>query len=536
MKIKRRDATFFMAGGIGLAMIGEFKFTGDDPIPTFASREKLAKAERRLRQEGQAVQLLGDQNGGDFSFVKDASSELACIPPQLRAKQTMFVPVCGDETGRSGAWVRLVKKDIRPEWYGSGRRDVDDSLALQAAFDEIGRIGRRVVLSGQYLISRRVEIVGKRGFEVVGDGMILAASRMPVQSDFQCLLISDCEDFLISGITVDGNRRSRVPAETSAHAMELRSCRRYVLQRVTLLNSVTDCLYISSASKEVADTSRHNQNAFFIDCRFENGFRQGVSIIQGRGIRFTRCRFAGTNGAAPAAGCDLESNERDVDGAIQNVVFEHCKFETCAGYGLLVASAKKPNLIDVKNCEFVNNRKGAVSWNGDRGALIDCNFEGFDGATAERGLIDIGASSTAGRLAIVRPSFSSIRNQDAGHPLLYVHRIAKGQVRMESAMNVSASHVVNFRAEDCRILGGQFSAAGYSAFVLSGAQGAIVGAEIRAQAYPCVQVTGDGCAIERCQFIDGSPSATGEFIEWNSKGGVIRDNRFIPSGSRRATL
>ena len=536
MKFTRRNAAFFMASGFGLTLNGGKTLFSADVIPTFPCRDSLARADYRLLPKGSAARLLGDEIGGDFKFVKDASLYLARIPPLLRGVQTMIVPLFGDETGRSGAWVRLGHEHIRPEWFGSGRRGVDDAFALQAAFDQIGRGGRRVFLSGQYVISRRVEIVGKKDFEVFGDGSIVAASSMPVRSDFQCLLVSDCQDFSIAGITVDGNRRRRTPAETAAHAMELRSCRKYVLQRLTLIDSVTDCLYIATASNEVGDISRHNQGAHLVDCRFENGFRQGVSIIQGRDIRFTRCRFAGTNGTPPAAGCDLESNERDVEGAIRNIIFEDCIFENSAGYGLLVGSARKPNSIDVRNCRFVNNRKGAVSWNGDRGRLIDCSFEGFDGAIAERGLIDIGASPKAGGLSVVRPAFSSLRNQDPGHPLLYVHRLSKGQVRMDGARSVSASHIVNFRADDCQISGGQFIATDASAFAFSGARGSMTETEIQAEGYPCVRVSGDDCHIEGCELIGGLPSVDGPLIQWNGKGGGIRDTTFVASGRAGAAV
>ena len=539
MKVTRRALTGLLTGAtlnpfggristlVGLGEIAEI----------YTSRAALSGSGRHPSSEGRCARLIAGRGSGRFQFMADASHYLNSFPEDIRHLQTMVVPLSQDKSGRSGGWARLTEGELRPEWFGAGHGDADeDASAMQAMFDSIGRDGDSVVISDFFYVSRRLHIVGKRKFKIQGTGTIAARQGMAVESDFQCLLISDCEDFLIRDITVDGNRVGRRPAEVAAHAVELRSCRRFRLEGVAVINSVVDCLYIASAGRDVGDYTRHTQDADFVNCRFEDGFRQGVSIVQGRSIRFSGCRFAGTRGTAPAAGVDLESNSGDIRHAVRDISFEDCVFENCAGFGLLVASAKVPTGIHLSRCRFLGNRKGAISWNGNGGSIIDCSFEGFSGRTAERGCIDVGAAKEGGGVEIVRPRFSSVRHQDEAHYLVYVHRAAAGRVRIVDAERLSATHVANFRADACEIVGGDFHLLGEASILLGGSRNAVRNAQFDDAGARCLLISGTDCTIERSTFTAPHLPELGAIIRCYGGGSItIRNNRFVaPEGARGA--
>lgn len=482
---------------------------------SFASLEELAEA-GRVAQFGDEADV--DQAGveGRFTFTSDVGRALQEILRPLGSNQSMAVAAPRREGAPPGYWLRQVDEELRPEWFGAvGRSDgaADDTRALQVALSAVGLVGRRLRVSGRHTISNRLVISQRTNFSIYGGGEIVAAPGMPVRPDFQCLLISECSDFLVEDLAIDGNRQSRTPRETSAHTIELRSCNNFEFRNVQALNAVADCLYVACTSVDVADPGRHSSAALFSRCVFANGFRQAVSIIQGRSIRFENCRFAGSNGTAPSAGVDLESNSSDIDHAIQGVSFADCLFEENEGYGLLVASAKTPIDISATNCLFRENLRGAVSFQGRGGRLTDCGFEGFDGAKATRGCIDVGAAPEAGHLEIVRPRFSGIRNPSIAHFQVYVHAMNRGHVRLVDAAMQRGAFVAYFRGAGCHVSGGTFEGSPAGAITLNGSDCAVTDASFADFSGDIVRISGDRANVGACSFTDPA---------FNDERGIIR--------------
>ena len=439
-----------------------------------------------------------------------------------------------------GDWLGLTQASIRPELFGAASaatRDGDDTAALQAAFDALGTDGDEIQLSRTYRISRRIAVSGKKNFRVTGGGAIVASAAMPVASGYQCLFLEDCSDFEIEDITIDGNRTDRAAREVAAHAVELRSCRRFALRGVRITNSVTDCLYLSSANADRGNRARHSHQADFIDCEFDRGFRQGVSIIQGNHLRFTRCRFANTQGTAPQAGIDLESNAEDLPGAIHDISFEECTFEGNAGYGLLVGSAHTPVGITASRCTFKDNGAGAVSFNGRRGELSDCVFSGFPAAAALRGCIDVGASAGAGDLEVRRARFVDMGRQGPDHYLLYVHRASGGRVRLIDTYDSAAPYIAALRAAGCEVIGGRFAGAAPAAIALLGDRCAARGASFAGSAGEVIRIAGKGCEVSACSFEDRTGTGRGGAIRVLEGASVaITNNRFRGSARGGAAI
>lgn len=477
----------------------------------FASLADLATA-GRTAHFGQEAVLREAGIEGRFTFTRDVGKALQTILDPLAGKQSMAVAAHGSTDSVRGYWARQVGENLRPEWFGAAGVG-DDTESLQAALSAIGLLGRRLLVTQRHTISDRLVISQKSDFTISGGGELVADARMPVRSDFQCLLLSHCSRFLIENLTIDGNRAERPAREASAHVIELRSCQNFEFQNVHALNGVADCLYLASTSSDAPHPSRHNSSARFVQCSFINGFRQGVSMIQGRDIQFHRCRFAGSRGTAPSAGVDLESNLPDIDHAIRNIAFTECVFENNDGYGLLVASAKTPLNISATKCLFRGNGQGGVSFQGRGGELVDCRFEDFDSSRAKRGCIDIGAAPDAGHLDIVRPSFTGLRNPSIDHPQVYVHGLNRGHVRLIEAAAQPGAFLAYLRSKNCQIIGGSFAASPAGAITVAGSDCAISDATFEGFEGDIIRISGDRASVKRCRFAD--PRS-------NSQLGVIR--------------
>lgn len=516
----RRAVLTSLVGGLAFAIL-----TPVDPASAldrmvFGGRAALSRS--RPAPLGATAWLAEPGHEGLFSFRLDVSADLANLADTLGKRQSIVIPAASG----NGAWVRLATAEIRPEWYGADGAG-DDTNALQQALDALGVRGSRLVLAGDYRISARLSLVGRSNFAIVGPGRISASSAMPVASGRQCLLLDGCTDFTISDLAIDAHPNRRGAAVTSAHAVEIRSCRRFTFQRLSITNSPADCLYIAAAARNAHDPAKHSSDGLFQSCAFVGGVRQGVSIIQGRGIRFEECRFTGTSGAAPQAGVDLESNPRDVEGAIEDIAFTGCVFEANGGYGLLVGSAHAPRRIAVRGCTFRGNTAGAISWQGRDGMIEDCVF---DGTAAVRGCIDIGASKAAGWLDVVRPR---VVNASDASPFVYVHRIAGGFVRLIDTASAQIGLVATFRAPNCLVSGGTFRRTRDGAVALSGPGCAVTDATFSKFSGTVVTLGAKGCSVSGCLFSEpAQPSPHGVVRALTGTGAVIRGNRFSGLGSR----
>ena len=526
---RRALAGTLFAASAGLALTSSSGL-GIPSARRFADRRALSQA---AGAAGERAWLQEPGIEGWFRFESAPAAGLVSPFRSLGSLQTMVVPSIA-----GGVWNRLVEDAIRPEWFGAANvRGGDDAPALQAAIDALGQRGNTLVLEGDYTISRRLDVRGKSGFRISGPGRISASSAMPVRSDYQCLMFDHCVDFEVADIVLDGGSAVRKGPLTAAHALEIRSCSKFALRRIEVRNSVADCLYMAATADNARDSAKHSHDAAFEDCSFVNGRRQGVSIIQGRKLQFSRCRFAETAGSAPQAGVDLESNSRDLEGAIQDISFNDCVFEANRGYGLLVASEKTPRRIVARRCTFHNNVAGAVSWNGRNGLLEDCLFDGFDGTRAPRGCIDVGANPSAGWLDIVRARPRGIRNQGAKSYFLYVHRAAAGQVRLLDTASAELGHVAHLRAANCTIEGGEFEATEDMAVVLAGTDCSVRNATFRRFKGTVVGLAGDRATVANCRFLDpGAQPAGGAVRLLAGQGSAILSNAFRGAGRQDRTI
>ncbi|MFW1582097.1 hypothetical protein ACEV7R_24010, partial [Vibrio parahaemolyticus] len=66
------------------------------------------------------------------------------------------------------------------------------------------------------------------------------------------------------------------------------------------------------------------------------------SVIQGHAGVFRGGAFSNTNGTAPAAGIDLESDAGAPNGSISDIMVDRVRFIGNQGFGLLVSTVSRP--------------------------------------------------------------------------------------------------------------------------------------------------------------------------------------------------
>ena len=131
-----------------------------------------------------------------------------------------------------------------------------------------------------------------------------------------------------------------------------------------------DGIILAGASRAARGVARA-----FSDVRCDANGRQGMSIIGGRGYRFTDCRFTRTGrgpvSSAPGAGMDIEAEV----GTIRDLAFVRCEFSDNAGCGMVADSGDSAN-VRFDACRFVGTTNWSAWPNKPGFVFTGCEFVG----------------------------------------------------------------------------------------------------------------------------------------------------------------
>lgn len=272
-----------------------------------------------------------------------------------------------------------------------------DALAV---LQEAGS-GRLTLTPGvTYTISAKLALTSLSNFVIDASGAtIKAANGMAVASGTQLLHLTTCTDFEILGLTVDGNRANRTPAETTSHLLQLTGCTRFALRRVRALNATTDGIRLDAA--DVNDASTYCSDFLLERCFTDNAYRNGLGIINSFDGLVSGGTYKNSTGIAPQAGADIESNNNSVDPGNRSVIVDGASFTGNAGFGLALSGKDASRALTARGNFFSNNTLGGITVSG--AALIEGNeFDGFSASGAVG--VDVGASAAA-RVKITHNTF-----------------------------------------------------------------------------------------------------------------------------------
>jgi hypothetical protein len=390
---------------------------------------------------------------------------------------------------------------VTPADFGAVDDDAtNDTGALQSFVAALGN-GTNGRVDGRHRIVEEIQVSDKTDFVLTGRGKISAANGMKNGYGYGLLRFYNCSRFELSGLRFDGNRDNRTELEADNHGVTFQSCRYFSAKHVRSDNAICDGWMI--VSSDVRNKASHNHHFTFVDCHATNCFRQGMSVIQAHDGSWIGGSFGASNGTAPQAGIDLESDIGNVDHALERLEFRGVEFASNNGFGLQISNVARPRDIRVENCTFRNNVLGAISWGARNGEVLNSVIDGFTNA-ALRGAIDV----PPGPNGHLRVRNTVVRNFTATHPdrcLLYVHGQADGFVEAEETyVEGSAGALFSLWAPYCKVI----NSARLDSSRLTGHNGGIA------------TIFGDDCVFSG-NFIDGG---WGSVIHWAGARGICDDN------------
>lgn len=310
-----------------------------------------------------------------------------------------------------------------PECFGAiGDGVADDTAAVQEWASRLGN-GVNGEMRNTYLISAAIIFTDKTAFEASGGGTVKMADGAGTSEANSIFLFNRCTFWKMRDLTFDGNRDNRTPAEASGHLFKVFDGGDFELTNLKANNGTTDGFFISA--QDASDVASHPRRFRMINCHADNNYRQGMSIINAHDFRIEGGSYTNTNGTAPQAGIDLETDNGDPTNSIENGVLSGVLFEGNAGWGLDIATKKEPIGITVVDCVFRNNQLGAIQWGAVTGTIVRPLIDGMVSA-GNRGVIDLKAGNfpRSGYCYIVNPTFKDLGFIDDDHPLIYEHTAA----------------------------------------------------------------------------------------------------------------
>jgi hypothetical protein len=332
-----------------------------------------------------------------------------------------------DLTGISGQAKGLfVDGVVNVKQFGAVGDGVADDDAAVKAFFAFAKSGSTLLMQeGTYLVSSITTVQNIDSWALYANGATLKMKdSTPVASGFGILEIKACDDFVIRGLTIDGNRATRTPAEVYAHSLVIDRGHRWRLVDVVSKNAVVDGFYVYNANETVlSDTP---SEWVMENCYATNSFRQGMSIIQSHEFTVIGCTFENTNGTAPEAGVDIEANTGAATPSNLSGAFINCTFRGNAGDGALISSVQ-----DAKGIRFIG---GHVENNGTAGIEVDASNVVISGVTVKdhtttgtKGAIYLTSSGFAS--AVIRDCF--LLNNTGTDAAIKIHSAATDMVLVE---------------------------------------------------------------------------------------------------------
>lgn len=284
-----------------------------------------------------------------------------------------------------------------------GDGTTDDTEALRDAFAAVTSGGNVRFEAGRtYLISGTLRLRDAMDVGVDGNGATLFMADGTPTDSHRMLDMARCTRCVVRDLALDGNRDGRVPAERAgAHVVAVGDSEDFAFCRVAVRNSTCDGFYV--AAGDSTDPATYARRGLFQDCSADNGYRQGMSIINGTDIRVIGGFYSNTHGTAPEAGIDLEPNDGSASPGITDILVRGVRFERNAGAGLTGGGSVRITQVTIEDCTFVDNAVSTATGFrvGFDHSLVQNNTFTDHGSTATSGVLVFRGSSDT-NFAVVR--------------------------------------------------------------------------------------------------------------------------------------
>lgn len=407
----------------------------------------------------------------------------------------------------------------------------DDTAAMQAAFAAID-VGSVLLFNGlTIIVNDRLLISGKSGFTIDGQGgTIKAKNAMPVASDKEIIAIRNCSEFTMLNLTVDGNRANRIPAEVAAHSIEFRSCSRFICQQVSSNNAVVDGFIFNTSTN--TDPTTYCLDFQMINCFADNCYRQGASVINAYNFKFSGGAYTNTNGTAPEAGIDIESNIGATIGNRTGTI-DNCTFAGNNGFGILLSNIGGSHEFVIQNSYFSANDLGGVGVNTDDTHILNCVFRNHAGAGITQGVVTFQNQASIRGGSVVNCRFADNTNTTA---CIFTFATTSGIDIADNIISNHASYGISARGTSHNITGNSiFDCDGIG--IVSNCVSSVIANNyvVRATSRGVYQLAGAGTKITS-NTIEDVQSVSGGYIQTDVSNTFMQNNVCVSTASAPTTF
>lgn len=304
--------------------------------------------------------------------------------------------------------------------YGAACDGVsDDGPEIEAAFNDVDNWENRTLdfpAAKTCLVASKPSIGNESNFTINGNGSVIKAANGLTTGDGTPLISwTNIENATVNNLDGDGNRANRTPTgNIGGHTWQWNGVRDSTFRDIDLINNAGDGIRVSASNS--ADTATFSKNVTVIDSKFQNSFRDGISIIAGWNIRFLgnctgnaatgtcTCQMTSSNGGNPQAGFNIEPNDVTADPAARDNVVDGCLLADNGGSGWSTSNKSANQDNTVQNSIIRNN--GSVSGStpislGALGDVVEDNQIGIQ-AGCRFGLVYMRGGSSTLRAGIVQ--------------------------------------------------------------------------------------------------------------------------------------
>ena len=221
---------------------------------------------------------------------------------------------------------------------------------IQYYLDRLRPYQELVLSPGEYLIDEPLLLTNKMNFVMRGENDVTLKMKTGVpKKNGGMMIVRDCKGFRLSNFDMDANveKRKIVKNQVPSHNLRLLGVADFEVDSINFVSSMQDGITIQQ-------TNVFPSQGNITHCTFNNYWRSGISIINGRNINVQHCKFGKGLETVIGGGVNVEENDWN---KIANIDIEisNCEFGKNL-YGVQLSSkGLGSNGVAISKCYFSDN-------------------------------------------------------------------------------------------------------------------------------------------------------------------------------------
>jgi hypothetical protein len=238
--------------------------------------------------------------------------------------------------------------------FGPVGQGADDTGVFQAGLNRAAIEGQALEIpAGTYNV--RPLYIPANSSVLLDAGVVIQALPGYRKTD-RLVNISDVQNVSISGTpgqSIFRMLKSEYTTGEFRHCLAIEGATNVTISGIQCNDSGGDGVYIGEGRQG------YSANIKLLDSEFDNNRRQGLSIISGKNVLVSNCRFTNTTGTAPSDGIDIEPNQ--ASDFLQEILIDNSRSIGNEGSGLVFGierlnAGSPPVSITVSNFRSERNK------------------------------------------------------------------------------------------------------------------------------------------------------------------------------------